>query len=51
MPTINTGPTLPVELNPSMINIILAIVIVIMTVASISLVYFKKRRQKLGGKA
>ena len=50
MPTINTGPTLQVELNPPIIYIILAIVIVIMAVASGLLVYFKKRSQKLGGK-
>jgi flagellar basal body-associated protein FliL len=35
---------LPVELNPPMINIILAIVIVIVAVALISLVYFKKHK-------
>ena len=42
MPTINTGPTLPFELNPSIVYIILAVVIVIVAVASISLVYLKK---------
>jgi hypothetical protein len=42
MPTINTVPKLPVELNPSIVYIMLAIVIVIVAVASISLVYFKK---------
>jgi hypothetical protein len=42
MPTINKGPTLPVELTPPLIHIVLAIVIVIIAVASISLVYFKK---------
>jgi hypothetical protein len=42
MPTINTGPTLPIELNPPVIYIVLAIVIVILAVASVSLVYFKK---------
>ena len=42
MPTINTGPTLTVELNPPVIYIVLAIVIVIVAVALISLVYFKK---------
>jgi hypothetical protein len=47
MPTINTGPTLPVELNPPIAYIILAIVIVIVAVASISLVYFKRRKGKL----
>jgi hypothetical protein len=49
MPTINTGPTLSVELNPSVVYI-LVFLIVIVTVASISLIYFKKRCQKLGGK-
>jgi len=50
MPTINTGPTLPVELNPPIVYIILAIVIVIFAVALGSLVYFKKRKQvKLDG--
>ncbi len=39
IPTINTGDTLPVELNPS----ILAIAIVIVAVASTSLVYFRRR--------
>ena len=43
MPTINTGSTLQVELNPSIVYI-LAIVIVIVAVASISLVYLKKCR-------
>jgi uncharacterized protein YpmB len=46
MPTINTGATLPVELNSSMIYIVLAIAIVIVAVASISLVYFKKHKPK-----
>ena len=41
---INTG--LPVELNPSIFYIILAIVIVIVAAASVSLVYIKKRRGK-----
>jgi hypothetical protein len=50
-PTTNTGSTFPVELNPSIVYFILAAVIVIVAVASISLVYFKKRSQKLGGKA
>ena len=50
MPTINTGSTLLVELNPSIIFIILAIVIAIVAVASISLVYFKKRKGKLASK-
>jgi parallel beta-helix repeat protein len=36
----------PVELNPSTVYIILAIVIVIVAIASISLVYFKRRRGK-----
>ena len=44
MPTINTGPTLPVELNPPIVYIILAIVIVIVAIASTSLVYFKKHK-------
>ena len=42
MPTINTGPTLPLELNPPLVYVILAVVIVIVALASISLVYFKK---------
>jgi hypothetical protein len=46
MPTINTGATLPVELNSSTIYIILAFVIVIVAGASISLVYFKRRKGK-----
>jgi hypothetical protein len=46
MPTINTGPTLPVELNPPVIYIVLAIVIVIVAVGSVSLVYFKRRKGK-----
>jgi hypothetical protein len=46
MPTINTGPKLPLEFNSSIAYIILAIVIVIIAVASISLVYFKKRRER-----
>jgi hypothetical protein len=45
-PTINTGSTLPVELNPPTVFIILAVVIVIVAVASISLVYFKRRKAK-----
>jgi len=47
MPTINTGPTLPVELNPSIVIIILAFVIVIVAVASISLVYFRRCKPKI----
>jgi hypothetical protein len=47
MPTINTGPTLPVELNPPVAYIILTIVIVIVAVASISLVYFRRIKNKL----
>ena len=43
-PTINTG--LPIELNPTIIYIILAIVIVIVAVVSVSLVYFKERMVK-----
>jgi hypothetical protein len=50
MPTINTGPILPVELNPPIVYIVLAIVIVIVAVISISLVYFKKHSQELGGR-
>jgi hypothetical protein len=46
MPTINTGATLPVELNPSTVYAILAIVIAIVAVASISLVYLKRRKGK-----
>lgn len=44
MPTINTGPTLPVELNPSMVYITLAIVIVIVLLLAVSLVYFRRRK-------
>ncbi len=47
MPTINTGATLPVVLNPPLVYITLAIVIAIVAVASISLVYFKRRKDKL----
>jgi hypothetical protein len=46
MPTINTGPTLPVELNPPVIYIILAVVIIIVALASVSLVYFRRRKGK-----
>jgi hypothetical protein len=46
MPTINTGPTLPLELNPPIVYIILAVVIVIVAVASVSLVHFKRRKGK-----
>jgi hypothetical protein len=42
IPTINTGPTLPVEVNPS-IFYILAIVIVIVAIASVLLVYFRRK--------
>ena len=49
--TINKGLILPVELNSSIVYIILVIVIVIVIVVSTSFVYFKKRSQKLGGKA
>ena len=50
MPTINTGPTLQLELNPSKVHIILAIVTAIFAIALVSLVYFKKRKQvKLDG--
>jgi hypothetical protein len=45
-PTINTGPTLPAELNPLLAYILLAIVIAIVAVASISLVYFRRRKGK-----
>jgi hypothetical protein len=44
MPTINTD--LPVELNPSTVYIILATVIVIVALVSISLVYFRRRKGK-----
>ena len=44
MPTINTGSTLPVELNPPIVYITLAILIVIVAVASFLLVYFKKHK-------
>ena len=46
MPTINTGPTLPVELNPPIVYVILAVVIVIVAIASISLFYFRRRKGK-----
>jgi hypothetical protein len=46
MPTINTGTTTPVELNPHIFYIILAIAIVIVSITSISLVYFKRRKGK-----
>jgi hypothetical protein len=46
MPSNNSGPTLPVALNPSVIYMVLAIVIVIIAVASVSLVYFKRRKDK-----
>ena len=46
MPTINTGPTLPLESNTSIAYIILAIVIVIVAAASLSLVYFRRKRGK-----
>jgi hypothetical protein len=49
-PTINAGPTMPVELNPSIIYITLAIVIVIVAVASVSRVYFRRRKNKLTSK-
>ncbi len=45
IPTINTGDTLPVELNPSIVYITLAIVTAIIAVASITLVYFKKHKR------
>jgi hypothetical protein len=45
MPTINTGPKLPLESNPSIGYIILAIVIVILAVA-VSLIYFKSKKGK-----
>ena len=44
MPTINTGPSLPVGLNPSIVNIILTIVIAVVAVAVVSFVYFKKHK-------
>jgi len=37
---------LPIERNPSMVYLTLAIVIAIVAVASIVLVYFKRRRGK-----
>jgi hypothetical protein len=46
IPTINTGSMLPVELNPAIPYIILAVVIAIVAVACISLVYFKRKRGK-----
>ena len=45
IPTINKDPTLPVELSPSMIYIILAIVILIAAIALISLIYINRRRK------
>jgi hypothetical protein len=46
IPTINTGAILSVESNLSIVYIILAIAIAIVAVASISLVYFKRRKGK-----
>ncbi len=46
MPTINTGPTLPVQLNPPIVYITIAIVIVMVAIASISLVYLKKPKHQ-----
>jgi hypothetical protein len=45
MPSINKGPTLPAELNEPIVYII-AIVITLVAVASVSLVYFKRRKGK-----
>jgi hypothetical protein len=42
----NSGSMLPVELNPAIPYIILAVVIAIVAVASISLVYYKRKRGK-----
>jgi hypothetical protein len=42
----NSGSMLPVELNPAIPYIILAVVIAIVAVASVSLVYLKRRRGK-----
>jgi hypothetical protein len=49
MPTINADPTLPVEFTPS-IAYILAFLIVIVAVASVSLVYFRRRKGELASK-
>jgi len=43
--TINTGPTLPIELNPPIIYIILSVAMIV-AVASILLVYFRRRKGK-----
>ena len=43
IPTINTSSTLPDELNPAAPYIILTVVIVIAAIASIALVYFRRR--------
>ncbi len=45
MPTINTGAALPVELNPSIVYITLAIVVALIAVASIILVFLKKHKR------
>jgi hypothetical protein len=46
IPTINTGSTLQVELNPAIPYIILAVVIVIAAIASVLLVFFKRHKPK-----
>ncbi len=46
VPTINTGSTLQVELNPAIPYIILAVVIVIAAIVSVLLVFFKGRKPK-----
>jgi hypothetical protein len=45
MPTINTGPKLSLEINPSIVYI-LTIVIILAAVVLISLVYFRRRKGK-----
>jgi hypothetical protein len=46
IPTINTSSTLPVELNPAIPYIILAVVITIAAIASVLLVFFKRHKPK-----
>jgi hypothetical protein len=46
IPTISTGPTLPVELNHSIVYILLAIGIAMVAAALVSVVYFRRRKEK-----
>jgi hypothetical protein len=45
MPSNNISPTLPVWLNSSIVYIVLAIVIAVVAVASIALVYFRRKKK------